>query len=125
MSAASTSGAGKHSAAYFRLRSDLRVTADVDGAFIVEDPVRTQFFRMGPSEYRLISYLDGKTSLKDACERASREGTTASVPDTRLDSLAQWLLASNLVVAPVAGSASAPRRLTGPPHSTFATFAFR
>jgi putative peptide zinc metalloprotease protein len=104
MSAAPTTAPSLEQTAHSRLRSDLRVTVDADGAFIVEDPVRTQFFRLGPSEYRVVSYLDGRTSLREAAQRAAEHGTT----------LAQWLLATNLVVAPATGQATPPPAASNP-----------
>lgn len=60
-----------------RLRPDLRISATADDAFVLEDPVRNQFYRLGKAEYLAASQLDG--AIPPAAE-----------------SLVQWLLSAGL-----------------------------
>lgn len=87
-------------AALPRLRADLRVAVDSDGGFIIEDPTRTQFFRVGKAEYRILSYLDGRTNLATAAQKAAQSAPDTAVSAERLPALAQWLAASNLLEGP-------------------------
>ena len=55
--------------AVLTLRADLRFTpADFDGdaCYMIEDPVRGKFFRIGGDEFTLISLLDGKNTIAQA-----------------------------------------------------------
>jgi len=52
-----------------RIRSDISITINQEGnerVFIIEDPVRNKFFRIGEPEYRLLGLLDGKTTIGEA-----------------------------------------------------------
>jgi putative peptide zinc metalloprotease protein len=93
-----------------RLRSDLRVTVDSDGAFIIEDPVSSQFHRVGTSEYALLSQLDGRTTLTTAAAKAAPGGIKPPLVTRQLELFGQWLAATNLL----ATSASPPAAKSAP-----------
>ena len=82
-----------------RLRPDLRISATADEAFILEDPVRNQFFRLGRDEYLAASQLNG-------------------APPTAAASLVQWLLSAGLAEIKAADSWTRPA-LTNAPVKLF------
>jgi putative peptide zinc metalloprotease protein len=75
------------------------VTVDTDGGFVLEDPSKAQFYRVGPAEFRVLSYLDGHTSLAKAAQRAAQGSTGPAVAPSQLEALAQWLHGTQLVAA--------------------------
>jgi putative peptide zinc metalloprotease protein len=81
------------------LRADLVFTRQVSSAdayYVVEDLVRSKFFRVGVPEYTLISHFDGKTSIAAAIGAvASRLGDQAISPADGL-AIAQWLVDAGL-----------------------------
>ena len=55
--------------AVLTLRPDLRITPgefDGEACYMIEDPLRGKFFRIGSDEFTLISYLDGKNTIAQA-----------------------------------------------------------
>ena len=51
------------------LRADLKFTPsefDGEACYLIEDPLRGKFFRIGSDEFALISLLDGKTTIAQA-----------------------------------------------------------
>lgn len=80
-----------------KLRSDLLFTRrDYTGeiAYLIEDPVNGQYYRIGTDEYRLIRHLDGEKGLEEALELAIQEGAELSEED--LPQLAGWLSQTQL-----------------------------
>ena len=61
---------------YAKLRTDLVISeAVVDGAEVVniKDPIRSNYFRLRPPEYWLISQLDGQTSYQTIAEKFQKK----------------------------------------------------
>lgn len=83
-----------------RLRTDLVFRRQVSGAassyYVIEDPVRSNFHRVGMAEYTFISLLDGNTSIAAAvAETATRAGGEAFT-ETQAAALSSWLVDSGL-----------------------------
>lgn len=82
-----------------QLRRDLVFRRQVYGdqvCFVIEDPVRSMFHRIGPAEYTFVSLLDGQTSVAEAVsETASRAGECAFT-ETQAAAFCSWLVDSGL-----------------------------
>lgn len=82
-----------------RIRDDLRITA-LTGAekdtFIVEDPLRNQFFRIGLREYRFLCQLDGGGTFADF-PAASDDGSMTILSREEALNLTRWLAAKQLL----------------------------
>ncbi len=94
------------------LRSDLRFTPHFEGGekcYLIEDPVRSQFFRVGIAEYLLISMFDGKTSVGDALVRLSKIKGDYALTEGEAVSICKWLVDSELACTP---ESSGARRLS-------------
>jgi putative peptide zinc metalloprotease protein len=77
------------------LRQELKFeTRDESGKtfVVVEDPVRNKFFQIGTTEYRLLSYIDGKRSIKQIVA----ESDEGSFTDDFAAQVSQWLVQTNL-----------------------------
>jgi putative peptide zinc metalloprotease protein len=104
-----------------KLRHDLQVTSSEDGSFVIEDPQRSQFFRLGAAEYSVVAQLDGQTDLREAVRR------TVQIPGTKwvtAESLYPWLVASGLLVTP-ANDYQPANAATRPSRSRFNPCYFR
>lgn len=63
-----------------KLRSDLRFfpqRANGKSIIVIEDPIRSKFFRIGRCEYLFISMLDGKNSVSEAYDKALEKSANA------------------------------------------------
>lgn len=82
-----------------RLRTDLAFRRQTSGAsvyYVIEDPVRSNFHRVGLAEYTFLSMLDGNTSIAAAvAETATRTGGEAFT-ETQAAALSSWLVDSGL-----------------------------
>ena len=94
------------------LRRDLAVQTQPFGGeecVVLEDPVRSRFYRVGPVEYAFLSLLDGRTSVSDAvAATASRFGADA-ITESQAAGLCRWLFENEL--ASTAQSRSVERLL--------------
>jgi len=91
--------------AVIRVRTDLRFTPQaVDGRpyYLVEDPVRSKFYRIGFSEYVFVSLLGGETSVGDAIQLTADALDSSPFGDRDAAAICRWLLETNL--ARVSGS---------------------
>jgi putative peptide zinc metalloprotease protein len=62
------------SSARLKLRGDLIVTPQLSAGqpyYMVEDPLNSRFFRLGPAEYVFVSLLDGQTTIHDGLAHLS------------------------------------------------------
>lgn len=85
--------------AVIRVRNDLRFTPQaVDGRpyYLVEDPVRSKFYRIGFSEYVFISLLDGETSVGEAIRLTSEALGGSPIGDRDAAAICRWLLETSL-----------------------------
>jgi putative peptide zinc metalloprotease protein len=65
--------------AILRLRSDLRIERREFGGqpcYVIEDPLRAKFFRLGVPEFTFVSLLDGARTIS-ARRNATRRRTSA------------------------------------------------
>lgn len=73
----------------------------------IEIPSRHKFFSVGYEEYVLISLLDGKTTVAQACGRAAQTLGRAALTQRKAESIVHWLLQQQMVLMgddPVAAS---------------------
>lgn len=87
------------------LRDDLTVTP-IEGAgscgFVLEDPLTSDFYRLGLAEYTFVSYLDGRTTLREALERTQQQIAGTLLTEQDAATLLRWLLDANLAYLDVA-----------------------
>jgi putative peptide zinc metalloprotease protein len=106
------------------LRSDLVFTPHTFGAdpyYVVEDPARSKFFRIGLPEYTLISLFDGRTSISEAVGLAARSLGPRALSQQEALAVAHWLADSRLIeplgvavnTPASAVTAAAPKQTTG------------
>jgi hypothetical protein len=70
-STADSSASSKEEVLY-QFRSDLIVTQQA-GAFVIKDPARNSFARLGASEFLVAKQFDGRSTLEQICERLKTE----------------------------------------------------
>jgi len=63
-------------------------------AYLIEDPINGQYYRIGHDEYRLIRQLDGTLSLPQALEQAKAQGN--ALEEAHLPQLTNWLIYNQL-----------------------------
>ena len=81
------------------LRSDLVFTPQsVDGrsGYLIEDPVKTKFYRIGIAEYRFISLFDGATSVADALRLTASTLGSAAFTQDEAGTICKWLVDTGL-----------------------------
>ncbi len=81
-----------------RLRDDLRISPLNDGGvdcYIVEDPLRNQFFKIGKREYLFLCRLSSATTLGDLAAETDEPETNVSEEEAL--SILQWLAAKQLL----------------------------
>ena len=82
--------------AVLTLRQELRfdTRSEQGKSFVViEDPVRNKFFRIGLSEFSLISAIDGQQTMTQIIGEIDGD---ESIDDSFAVQVAQWLIQSNL-----------------------------
>ena len=86
------------------LRAELRFDSRNEGSgthVIIEDPVRSKFYQVGADEYRLIASLDGHRTLREIVGVLNQSLPTEShYREETARAVCQWLMGSNLLVAP-------------------------
>ena len=99
------------------LRSELKFdvrTIGTETVVVVEDPVRSKFFQIGTSEYRLLAALDGQKTIREILDQvcptagATEPATVSPAPEnvvTPMDEsqairVCQWLVQNNLAYNP-------------------------
>ncbi|MDF1814814.1 MAG: efflux RND transporter periplasmic adaptor subunit [Verrucomicrobiales bacterium] len=68
------------SAARPRLRSDLQIHFQ-DGGYVLEDPIKGNFFSIGAVEYRFLQLLDGTRTVAAAVGQLSVEAEADALPE--------------------------------------------
>jgi putative peptide zinc metalloprotease protein len=94
------------------LRNDLVFTpqkAGGDTYYIVEDPVRSKFHRVGLAEYTLISLLDGRICLDDAVQLVASAAPEQALSLREAAAICRWLVDAGL--AHTSGPVAAGRLL--------------
>lgn len=82
------------------LRRDLRFTLQSDGSsplFVIEDPVRQKFFRVGRPEYLFLTHLDGRISVEEAVTRTNRQLREGLLTAANIPAIIGWLNANQLL----------------------------
>lgn len=76
---------------------------------IVEDPIKSKFYRVGIAEYALISLFDGQTSVAEAMRITASSTSHATVRPQEAVAIAKWLIDTELAVS---GESANSNRLT-------------
>ncbi len=82
-----------------RLRDDLAFHLQEYGGvqcYLIEDELNSRFYRVGLSEYHLISLLDGRTPLSKAVAMSSAEKGKHAVGEMEAVTICKWLIDSGL-----------------------------
>jgi len=82
-----------------RLRNDLHFSSGRHGrhkCYIVEDKLRSKFFRIGVPEYQFISLLDGSRSVEKALAINSRSAVQDALDERDAAVIVKWLLDTGL-----------------------------
>ncbi|MCZ6773227.1 MAG: hypothetical protein O7G83_14785 [Proteobacteria bacterium] len=82
-----------------KLRSDLVFTPQlVDGksGYLIEDPLKTKFYRIGIAEYKFISLLDGSTSVTDALRATAATLSDQAFTQDEAATICRWLVDAGL-----------------------------
>ncbi len=82
----------------FRLRDELHADRrDHDGMafFVIEDPVRNNFYRAGEKEFLLAVAFDGEKTVREVAAALAEEGTKYT--EIELIAICKWLVQANLV----------------------------
>jgi putative peptide zinc metalloprotease protein len=102
--------------AVITLRGDLHFTPrefDREACYMIEDPLRGKFFRIGADEFTLISFLDGKNTIAQAVGLSAESLRERAFTDNEAMSVCHWLLESQLAVC---GGAAQGERLAQSAH---------
>jgi putative peptide zinc metalloprotease protein len=102
--------------AVLTLRGDLRITPcefDREACYMIEDPLRGKFFRVGADEFALISFLDGKNTIAQAVGLSAENLRERAFTENEAMSVCHWLLESQLAVC---GGAAQGERLAQSAH---------
>jgi putative peptide zinc metalloprotease protein len=87
--------------AVLTLRPDLKITPsefDQEACYLIEDPLRGKFFRIGSDEFALISLLDGKNTIAQAIGLSAEALQEKAFIENEAMSVCHWLLESQLAV---------------------------
>jgi putative peptide zinc metalloprotease protein len=85
--------------AVLRLRSDLRFARhefEEEPCYVVEDPFRAKFYRVGIAEHTFISLLDGHRTIRDAIGLAAVRLRELAFTENEALSICRWLLEMQL-----------------------------
>ena len=85
--------------AVLTLRGDLRfMPSEFDGeaCYMIEDPLRGKFFRIGSDEFALISLLDGKNTIAEAIGLSAKTLRERAFTENEAMAVCHWLLESQL-----------------------------
>ena len=83
-----------------RLRDDLRITPLKEGNdenYVIEDPLRNLFFKIGSREYRFLCRLSRINSQADLVDSEGEEVSETGVSEGEALSILQWLAAKQLL----------------------------
>ena len=101
--------------AVLTLRGDLRFTPcefDREACYMIEDPLRGKFFRIGSDEFALISLLDGKNTIAEAVGLSAKTLRERAFTENEAMAVCHWLLESQLAAC---GGAAQGERLVRHP----------
>ncbi|MFV2067561.1 MAG: HlyD family efflux transporter periplasmic adaptor subunit [Pirellulales bacterium] len=90
------------------VRSDLIFAprgADRDGYYVIEDPIRSKFHRVGMAEYAFISLLDGQIQVGDALQKVARISPEYALSEQQAATICKWLIESELAFTPESSQA--------------------
>jgi putative peptide zinc metalloprotease protein len=115
-----------------RLRTDLSFRPQRVGGravYIVEDPLRTKFFRLGRPEYLLASAFDGQTTVQQALAQSNQVSDEVELTAADAKAILNWAAGNELLeLAPEHASstpAKQPTRPTASPVKTWNPVCFR
>lgn len=83
------------------LRDDIRFsqqTHDNEQVYVVEDPVKSKYFRIGLPEYRFVSLLNGKHTIGEALSQIAKELGNDAFSEHEAAVVLDWLLEMELLL---------------------------
>lgn len=83
-----------------RLRDDLVFSPDrSDGepGYLIDDPIRSKFFRVGRPEFLVMSMLDGQTPLSEVVGTTARQLGPSALDEQQALQLVDWMASSGLL----------------------------
>ena len=86
----------------FVLRPEIRFVPQIEGQrthFIIEDPLNSKYYRIGASEYELISLLNGKRTLSEALQVLQIADNASHLTEDATQTIGRWLLQSELATS--------------------------
>jgi len=91
-----------------KLRTDLVFTPQEFGGrpgYLIEDPLRTKFFRLGAPEYTLVSVFDGRTTISEAVQLTAAPLGPRAFTEPEALAIGRWLVESQLAATPESAGA--------------------
>jgi putative peptide zinc metalloprotease protein len=98
-----------HAEPLYRFRQDLLVSSTGD-SYVVKDPVRGKFVKLGPAELLVAQYFDGASNLEQIREKLEREREVIA-PLEKLERFREKLHDMQVILAPGEEVKAAPRDL--------------
>jgi putative peptide zinc metalloprotease protein len=95
--------------AKLKLRTDLIFTPQQSGGrpfYLIEDPLRSKFFRLGVAEYALVSLFDGRTTIVEALRRSAAQLGPQAFTECEALAISRWLVESQLATTPESAGAA-------------------
>lgn len=83
-----------------KIRSDISISARMDGderTFLIEDSISGKFYRVGESEYRFISLLDGSATVDEILTQLARDLGESALTEQDAAVIVNWLSESRLL----------------------------
>ncbi len=106
---------GEANRSLVKLRDDLLVVPQTEAGkriYVIENPLTGSYYRMGPTEYRFASFLDGMTSEDEALRLAS-SGVDEPLTLQQASAVCKRLMASDLAQPVSSHTAPLERSLLG------------
>jgi putative peptide zinc metalloprotease protein len=89
--------------AILRLRTDLRIERREFGGqpcYVIEDPLRAKYFRLGVPEFTFVALLDGDRTVRAAIRESAGPLRDLAFNECQALGICRWLLESQLVETP-------------------------
>ncbi|QDV47832.1 Peptidase family M50 [Stieleria neptunia] len=91
------------------VRDEVCVSVQVYGGrtcYVIEDRLRSKFYRLGLAEYTFVSLLDGQTTIAEAMGRTAEVCGSEGLEEREIATLCKWLLECSLITTEQSSSES-------------------
>nr|WP_143548331.1 HlyD family efflux transporter periplasmic adaptor subunit [Rhodopirellula sp. SM50] len=82
------------------VREEVRVAVQVYGGrtcYVIEDVLRSKFYRLGLAEYTFVSLLDGQTTIAEAMGQTAEICGSDGLDEREVATLCKWLLECSII----------------------------